>query len=144
MGLPARGYTKTHPPFEPGNKVAAKSGAWSEELVAETMEELRPALVQIIERCWWITPVDRDAAEDYLRDRARLLRFERWLDEVGERDDKGEPRERWLREISALRRRCMDHRAALGLTPQARARLGIDQAHGSADLALLWSNEEGQ
>lgn len=138
MHEPGRGYS--WPPFEQGNKVAVKSGAWSPELVAETMEELRPALVQILERAWWITPLDRDAAEDYLRDRARLLRLERWLAENGDRKDDGELRERDLREVSALRRRCMDHRNALGLTPLARVRLGLDQSPGSADLALLWSD----
>lgn len=142
----AAGYTRTHPPYEPGNLEAAKHGAWSNRLVAETVEELRPDLQRIVDQASWIMPLDAHALEDYLLDRARLTRLERWLGEHGDRypaghKRAGELRDRDLREVASLRRRCMDHRSCLGLNPAARARMDLERQQW--DLAALWALEAG-
>jgi hypothetical protein len=85
--------------------------------------------------------MDVDALEDYLWDRARLQRLEEWLAANGDRypeghDRAGELRDRDLREVASLRRRCMDHRARLGLDPASRARMNLDQVL-AADVAML-------
>lgn len=129
---PPRYPGDTRPPFAPGNLAGVRSGAWSPRLIAETVEELRPDLQSIVDAAPWIAALDRHALEDYLLDRARLARLESWLAEKGERDDKGNLRERDLREVSTLRRRCMDHRARLGLDPLSRVRLERDVAVGAA------------
>lgn len=142
MNAPARGYSWD--PFAAGNAAAVKSGAWSPALIEQTMTELRPDLAAIIEDAPWILPIDRHGLEDYLHDRARLARLERWLAENGDRYPEGhkragELRSRDLAEIGSLRRRCMDARRALGLDPASRARMrfgsrALDLAH---ELAVL-------
>ena len=139
MGDDARGYS--WPPFERGNLAPVKSGAWSARLVAETVDELRPELQERIDASPWITALDADELDEYLRDRARLIRLERWLAEHGDRypeghDRAGELRDRDLREVAALRRRLMDARASLGWTPLARVRMALDRTL-SLDVAAL-------
>lgn len=129
---PPRYLGDTRPPFAAGNLAGVRSGAWSPRLVAETVEELRPDLQAIIDEAPWITALDRHAVEDYLLDRARLERLEQWLAEKGDRDADDQLRDRDIRELSTLRRRCMDHRARLGLDPVSRLRLERDLAQGSA------------
>jgi hypothetical protein len=128
----------------PGNKAAVKSGAWSADLIAETAEELRPRLQQIIDQAPWITAVDVDGLEDYLRDRARLERLERWLATNGDRYSTGkragELRVQDMQLLNTLRRRCMDHRARLLLDPASRARARVDRR--MLDLAALWAQLE--
>ena len=86
----ARGYQPapltSRPPFEVGNTAAARSGAWSERLVSETAEELRPRLQTVVAQALWVRPMDVDALEDYLWDRARLQRLEEWLAANGDED----------------------------------------------------------
>jgi hypothetical protein len=151
-GLPAHPWrddpsrvTRTHPPYEEGNTMAVRSGAWSPRLITETMEELRPELQRLVDLAPWVRPLDEHALIDYLRDLARLERLERWLADHGDRypdghKRAGELRDRDLREVASLRRRCMDHRARLGFEPAARARLDLDRAQ-AVDLARAWAGE---
>lgn len=136
-----------HPYFEEGNTVSAKHGAWSPRLVNETMAELKPELQAIIDGAPWIETIDQHGLLDYLRDMARLERLERWLADNGDRypeDHKqaGELRDRDLREVASLRRRCMDHRTRLGLDPLSRSRLGLNVGKPSIDVARLWAQEQ--
>jgi hypothetical protein len=131
----------TRPPFTEGNTVSVRSGAWSERLVAETVEELRPAMQDIIDQAPWLQAIDAWAIDDYVKDRARLLRLERWLDTYSDRYPEGhdrvdELRDRDLREVGSLRRRCMDHRARLGLDPAARSRMALSTRVFDVALAM--------
>lgn len=120
----ARGYK--WPDAEPGNTLAVKHGGWSERLIAETIEELRPAMQRIIDQCAWLQPIDEWAISDYLYDRARLLRIRRWVEEQD--DAEGPLHEGADREVNRLMRRCLDHRARLGLDPASRSRLALERA----------------
>lgn len=129
---PDRQPNGSWPPFEKGNLAGARSGAWSPRLVSETMEQLRPELQRIIDMAPWCRPIDEWALTDYLRDVARLERLEVWLEANGDRypeghKSAGELRDRDLREVASLRRRCMDHRSRLGLDPVSRSRLSVER-----------------
>lgn len=136
-----------HPPFEPGNAVGVRSGAWSDRLITETVDELRPQLQRIIDQAPWCRPVDELALEDFMWDLARAKRLERFLIDHGDRypDDHpkypGDLRDRDLRELNAIRNRLLVHRARLGLDPASRARMNLDRAVAT-DLASMWA--EGQ
>ncbi len=136
---PKRPYTAVDAPG-PGNLVSVTHGAWSARLVAETEEELRPALQAIVDAAGWIQAVDVLALEGYLHDWARLVRLQRWLQENGDRYTSGkragELRDRDLREVASLQRRCLDHRRALLLDPASRARARVDRR--ALDLAAEW------
>lgn len=144
MTAPARGYKWAD--AEPGNTLAAKSGAWSPRLVGAAMNELRPQLEAVIAEAPWCKPVDELALVDFLRDMARAEQLERWLAENGDRYPEGhkragELRDYDLRHLGALRNRLLTHRARLGLDPASRARAGFERQSGP-DLASIWAESE--
>lgn len=144
---PPRWEGDKRPDFAAGNRLSVRSGAWSPRLVTDTMSELAGEFQATIDAAPWIRSIDERGMLDYLRDAARLERLERWLHEHGDRypddDDKnpGELRDRDLREVASLRRRCMEHRARLGLDPASRARMNLDRSL-HADLAAVWAADE--
>lgn len=72
----------------------------------------------------------------------RLDNVSDFLARRGIEDDKGELRTTVLDIEGRLRREAADHLDALGCTPRARARLGLDVARAEAfDLAKAWQAE---
>jgi hypothetical protein len=132
VNVPARGYTVTHPPFEPGNTVALRHGAWSERLVAARAVELVDAGVlpddqELAGLLRWVGDADRWQADAWRRAEARVVRLTEWLEEHGLEDADGNLREPAIGLLMRAERAAAMQRDALGLTPTARARLLRDQ-----------------
>lgn len=125
-GLPARGYS--WPPFEQGNDVAVRHGAYATVKLGARVDELAAELRELV-------PGYRAADEPMLRIACvALARLEASM--VALEDAKPGELERlqadargWL---NSLRRILND----LGMSPSARARLGVDVAVAQRAMAL--------
>jgi hypothetical protein len=121
MGTPARGYS--WPPFEPGNTVAVRHGAFSARKVDPLAAELaaglladRPALAAYPETVW-----------AWARAEARCLLLGEWIGEHGLVDADGETRAP-LRYVAQFERLAVDLRGRLGLDPRSAAEIAKSQA----------------
>lgn len=138
----SRGYTITHPPFEPGNQVALKHGAYQprrfEPLALELVEStLTEAGREGGQTGYLLEASYRAALWAWARTEARVQLVSEWLiDRGAELDVDGEV----LGAASLLNRleaRAESLRARLGLDPLSRARLGRDVASAQVDMAQL-------
>jgi hypothetical protein len=122
-GVPARGYS--WPPAAPGNELAVKHGAYSPGKVKAKANDLLAVI--LTERPVWLDDVDQAAlwAWCYAEARCELLRS--WLDEHGQLDDSGEPRDA-AKFLLQCERRASIERSRLGFDPLSRAQLGRDTA----------------
>lgn len=113
-----------HPvaPAQPGNTLAAKSGVYSERLLRPRAEELRAELQELVPVS---TAADGPAIELLAWNLARIERANAYLAEVGILDGRGEPRP-VLKVLSTWERTAARLFDQLGLTPPARAKLGVD------------------
>lgn len=137
--LPARGYS--WPPFQPGNQIGLRHGAFSPR-------RLEPLADELLERAigsesYLAEPDYRPALEAWARAEARCILVAEWLAENGILDGRGRPRPAADYAIR-LERLASEHRARLGLDPLSRARLGRDVTSTKADLARLWAEQARQ
>jgi phage terminase small subunit len=137
MGEPARRYS--WPPFEPGNSVALRHGAYSPRRVDPLAAEL---VERVLADTDWLRPCDRPAVWAWARAEARVqLLAEHLAANGGDLADDGSvrPAADLLSRVEAQAQRM---RSVLGLDPLSRARLGRDVAATRVDLEAL--RAEGQ
>jgi hypothetical protein len=117
---PPRGLTRTHPPFQEGNLVAVRHGAFSEAIVASAASDIVCAAIEAVPRL--AAPEYRAAVTAWGRAEARCLLVEKFLEEHGLLDEDGRPRPA---ADLALRveRQAADARSRLGLDPMSRVKL---------------------
>lgn len=130
MGEPARGYTKTHPPFEAGNTVALKHGAYSSRHVEPLARRIADTLVEVAP--WSAAPTFAAArrAWSWAEAEAELLRA--FVNEHGLLDTEGEERPA-AKALHRAEAKARNLRSDLGLDPMSCAKLmslvaGLDAA----------------
>jgi hypothetical protein len=139
----ARGYSR--PPFEPGNTVGMRHGAWSprkvEPLAAEIVERM---LVNANEDG---SPVAYLADPSYLltiwalgRTEARIQVVSEWLLDRGSELDVDGDAVGAANLLNKLEARAESLRSKLGLDPLSRARLGRDVSATRVDMAKLMAD----
>jgi len=119
------------PPPNPageGNTRTLKHGAWSERYLSPLVEEKETELLSLLEEASYIANVDRIIVRNLARTLARLERFDWYLDQEGDVVITGNKTKlnpvisAYFTALESCRRHC----EALGLTPGARAKLGVD------------------
>jgi len=133
-GIPAGGHDRRHPDFAPGNLVAAKHGAFSPRLVGPMAEEIERGLDRLVEGTPAAAPAFAAARGTLALRLARLARVTAYIEETHgglplDEDGQPLPAARLEAELATAVDRALD---ALGLTPTAAARLGVDLARGSS------------
>lgn len=137
-----RGYTITHPPFEAGNEVALKHGAWSprrvDPLVTLAVDQVLDQAMAPGSSTSYLADVSyRPTLFAWARTEARIQLIAEWLlDRGGELKDDGDAVGA-SNLLNRLEARAESLRARLGLDPLSRARLGRDLAVGQKSLAEL-------
>jgi hypothetical protein len=126
------GYYR-YEPFQPSNTVALKSGAHSERFWHPLATTIANDLLERHERLR--NPLFREAVGAYSRTLAKIDLLEKYLAEVGLREDGdiSNSAKFWAK-LATL---ANNQAAQLGLTPLANARLGKDSASAQVDLATL-------
>lgn len=128
--LPARGYSWET--FKPGNRVAERHGGFGQQRVSEVAAELHR---ELLEACPWVTNLDGEAVDRYLRaeSRSRLLHAhvlrvtaEKGLDAV---------KPYLWGEVTKAENNAARFASDLGLDPAGRARLARDFGGGAAGFA---------
>ncbi len=123
VGEPARGYTNTHPPFEPGNAIALKHGAHSPRVVAAKVDELEPAVARwISDRAPWASAPEFELArQNYVRHLAVVSLLYDDVTETAARQGPAKvPTRRFETLLTALRGE-LAALGQLGLTPPTKA-----------------------
>jgi hypothetical protein len=131
-GIPARQWA----PFEPGNLVAQRHGAFS-RFVLDEADELATT---IAEHAPHLAYADAPALRDYAVAQARAWRLAAYVEEHGELDDDGAPRPA-LRALSEWLARAEKARARLGLDPASRAALAVDELQARRTAGALARDE---
>jgi hypothetical protein len=125
---PARGYS--WPPFENGNRAAAKSAFYVKALAASEHEEVQ----EIADAIRDLSPLDGDAQEPLVQ----LTAAQFWRQRVAVRYIDAHGIEQvaksstLLRDLATLERSLLANLKALALTPQAAADLGLTWARTTA------------
>lgn len=136
------------PPFEPGNEMALKHGAYSPHVVAALA---RTIVDQVLEQAAlpgaptaYLQDLSyRPALWDYATALAQQSRFAEALAQHGECE--GCKRcHGWDEKLRRWQVTVMTHRQRLGMDPLSRARLGKDVAAAQVDLASLLSAERAR
>lgn len=134
-----RGYS--WPPFEPGNTVAVRHGAYSPRRVDPLAQEILAAVEGTVS--WW-TPADRAQAWRWARLEARCqLLVEHLADLGGDLDSEGNERPASAL-LTRLELQASNLASKLGLDPLSRARLGRDVAAAQVDVATLMAHLDDQ
>jgi hypothetical protein len=132
----ARGYS--WPPFEKGNQVGLRHGAWSpaivEPLAAEIIDAVRPTV------SWW-TAADEPAVHSWARTEARIQRITQWLEQRGSELDEDGEAVGAANMLTRLEKQAESLRSKLGLDPLSRSRLGANVAGAQVDMARLMAEE---
>jgi hypothetical protein len=126
------------PPFEPGNELAIKSGAYSPRRVDPLAGRLVENTINDPETAYLAAPRFRAAVWGWARAQARVELLTEWLEDHDSSgvDDDGDV----LPVLTALRMwevRAANALSKLGMDPMSAARLGRDRAAGAADLARV-------
>lgn len=135
---------RQHPPFEPGNDLAARHGAYSPRKVDPLATQM-VALVDADASISWLTAADRPALWAWARAEAQVQLLSEYLELAGRQagDGVGDLEEERIRAAYLLlhraEARALSGRARLGLDPLSRARLGRDVAATQVDMARLLS-----
>lgn len=137
-----RGYTNTHPPFEPGNEMALRHGAWSPRKIEPlALEILQPVLdlaaTDGAPTSYLADVTYRATLHAWARTEARIQLVHEWLMDRGSEVDKDGEALGASNLLNQLEARAESLRARLGLDPLSRARLGRDLAVGQKSLAEL-------
>lgn len=139
MNRPARGYS--WPPFEPGNEVAVRHGAYSPRRVDPLAQQILTAVEGTV--TWW-TPADRAQVWRWARLEARCQLLVEHLDELGgDLDADGNERPAAAL-LTRLEQQASNLASKLGLDPLSRARLGRDVAAAQVDVATLMARLDDQ
>lgn len=112
-----------------------RAGSWAQRILAELEAE-----APLRDNAGGLPVHDRQVVELLASALARLEAVTAWLETRPAVNEKGEP---WPAEDVAhrLRRETASYLDALGMTPTARARLGLDLAR-SFDLAAFWAEQD--
>lgn len=117
-GLPARGYS--WPPFEAGNTVALRHGAWSPRSVAPIADKLAAQLERVAP--WATAAAFHGATASWAWAEAQAVLLRAYVDEHGHLDDDGHPRPA-VGLLERVEAKLVKLRDALGLTPASLGRL---------------------
>lgn len=138
-GMPARGYSWE--PFQPGNLVPLRHGAYSPRRVEPLAQELVDVVLADPSTAYLQAARWRPAVWAWARAEARCQLLGEWLmdraDPAG-LDEAGDITPA-LRALSKWESIALHHRGRLGLDPLSAARLGRDQAASAVDMARLLS-----
>ena len=120
------------PPFEPGNALAVKHGAYSHELVSKTADEIWSGMEAQLRQMPGYLEADQILVDEIREVVAQLVQLRVYRREVGILDAQGNPRSFvWLED--KLGRRLVDLGKALGLGASERAKVfGAFMAAGRA------------
>lgn len=140
MSEPARGYS--WPPFEPGNAVARRHGAFAAD-VEDAAVVLVDELLDVPSAQYLTDPVYRPSLRSWAVAEVRCRRLAAYVVEQGELDEDGAPRPA-LEALRTWETRASNERDRLGLSPLSRARLGRDVAAQNVDVARLWATAEAK
>lgn len=141
-GGPAKGRGNGSPraePFERGNEVAKRHGAFSPRYVEPRAAELIEAATAAIP--FLAAPEYSPAIHAWGRAEASVSLLAEWLGQHGLIDDDGKPRPA-VEALLKFERLALEHRGRLGLDPTSRAKLEremADAARGRFDLDALVS-----
>lgn len=146
MSAPAEwapAFPGQRPPFLPGNQARLTHGYWSPRKVNPLAQELIDSVLSDPDVEYLQRPQFRPALFGWARAEARVQLLEEWLGEgVGDLADEQVRTAYQL--LDRAEARAASGRAALGLTPLAKARLGRDVAAARVDIAqLLTEAREG-
>lgn len=136
-------HLKPWPPAPEGNRRSVKHGARArvlpEVLQAKTREiyDALSASAPVRDEDDELPVADAHAVAIAAQALARLESVVAYIDKHGALDRRGKPIPAVGYETK-LRRECAEHLASLGMTPKARARLGVDLVR-QRDLAKEWS-----
>ena len=122
VGGPAHG---TRPPFEKGNLLARKHGAFSRRTVDPVAEEVIAEAVEVAP--YLDRPEFRPALEAWARSEAACRLVDEWIQANGLFDEDGKETMS-IGSLISLERLAKDQRAALGLDPASRTRIEKDLA----------------
>lgn len=122
VGGPAHG---TRPPFEKGNLLARKHGAFSRRIVDPVAEEVIAEAVEVAP--YLDRPEFRPAVEAWARSEAQARLVDDWIQAHGLFDEEGNPTIS-IGSLVAIERLAKENRAALGLDPASRAKIEKDLA----------------
>jgi hypothetical protein len=117
-GIPARGYSWA--PFEAGNDVATKHGAWSNRSTAPLAERFAADLTEAAP--WTTSAAFASTIRSWSWTEAQATLLRGWLDAHGHLDDEGVPRPA-VAMLDRVESRAGRLRSELGLSPQALAAL---------------------
>lgn len=131
MGEPARGYSWA--PFEPGNTVSLRHGAYSPRSISPVAGGLVAELVG--QAPWLARPAFAAEVQAWAWAEAEVVLLRRHMDEVGLLDAEGEPLG-FTEELHRAETRAAKRRADLGLSPRAWAQMlrAFSTSGGDADL----------
>lgn len=138
MSEPARAYS--WPPFEPGNTVARRHGAFAAD-VEDAAVEMVDGLLDVPSAEYLRDPIYLPSLWSWAVAEVRARRLAAYVVEQGELDEEGTPRPA-LEALRTWETRASNERDRLGLSPLSRARLGRDVAAQNVDLARLWATAE--
>jgi hypothetical protein len=118
----ANGFDKRHPPFEPGNTIAAvRHGADSDRVVAARARLVKAGVLE--QAPWLDEPIFANAVERYCRAEARAQLLSDWIFSVAEQKGPAKVAVRLWESAVASDRAASQLAAELGITPLSRARL---------------------
>jgi hypothetical protein len=124
-----RGYS--WPPFEPGNMVALRHGGFSEQLAAQTIEEIAPRLLEVAP--WLARPEYALAVARYLRSEALALVTFSAIERILVEDGAEAVPERLWQAHNAAANTARREGSVLGLDPASRERIGAARAVDRGD-----------
>jgi hypothetical protein len=135
-------HNRQHPPFEPGNELSARHGAYSPRKVDPLAAEL-VALVDEDQSVSWLSPVDRPALYAWARATVQAQLLTEWLEKAAEetQDGVGDLDSASVRAVYLLlhraETRARSERSRLGFDPLSRAKLHRDKAATGVDVARV-------
>lgn len=143
-------HERQHPPFEAGNRVAQRHGAYSARVVGPVAERLVEAVMSDPDVSYLHQPSYAVAVAAWAAAEARVIVLADWVDgmELAAAADSGRGKTSVLELLRQWEATALTHRSRLGLDPLSRARLGRDVAATQVDLVGLLTElrerEEGQ
>lgn len=132
----------SRPPFESGNELAVKHGAYSARHLQPVAEKLTAAVLADLDLNYLHAPSYRPALEAWAATEARVILLEQWISEMtlaAQADSK--QKTSYLELLRQWEASALTHRSRLGLDPLSRARLGRDVTAMKVDAVRLLTNE---
>lgn len=129
---------RQHPPFEPGNTLAMRHGAFTSRIVEPRAAELVAAVLDEPDVAYLAAPSYRPALHAWARAEAQIERLTAWLNGRAPDDEDAASARAQLERAEG---RAAAARTRLGLDPLSRARLGRDVASARVDIAQVLADE---